>query len=69
MTIVYIRYGLKREQALNFRSSRIARLGYGFLTFATAGMFVFGADLVARRVTGYVNQGMEQLFVRGARIP
>ena len=73
MTIVYIQFGprpeRKRKQALEIRSSRMASLGFGILTFATAGIFVFGADLVAHSVTGYVGQAVEQLYLRGARVP
>jgi hypothetical protein len=47
----------------------MARLGWGILTIATIGMLVFGADLVARGVSGYVAGGIEQFYRLGAQVP
>jgi hypothetical protein len=47
----------------------MAYLGLAILTIATIGTFLFGADLVARRVTGYVGQTIEQFYIRGAKVP
>jgi hypothetical protein len=73
MTIISIQFGPRPEgkckQATGFRNSRMARLGWGILTIATIGMLVFGADLVARGVSGYVAGGIEQFYRPGAQVP